>query len=82
MSDRKEKTANDVSTTAVDSQEGTIEPIELEGDDIYIDPVLEKRTLRKFDMYMMPQMMLLQIVSYLDRTNIGMRATNGLRPQD
>lgn len=37
----------------------------------YIDPVLEKKVLRKFDKYLLPQMMLLVLVSYLDRSNIG-----------
>jgi hypothetical protein len=40
-------------------------------EDVYIDPEVERRTIAKFDLYMMPQMMILQIVSYLDRTNIG-----------
>ena len=37
----------------------------------YIDPVLEKRVMRKFDYYVIPQMMLLVILAYLDRSNIG-----------
>lgn len=38
---------------------------------ILIDPVLEKRAISKFDKYMMPQMALLMLIAYLDRTNIG-----------
>jgi hypothetical protein len=37
----------------------------------YIDPVLEKAVLRKFDKWLLPQMMLLMLVSNLDRSNIG-----------
>lgn len=37
-----------------------------------IDPVLEKCAISKFDKYMMPQMALLMLIAYLDRTNIGM----------
>ena len=37
----------------------------------YIDPELEKRVLRKFDVWLLPQMMLLMLVSNLDRSNIG-----------
>lgn len=37
----------------------------------YIDPVLEKKVLRKFDKWLLPQMMLLVMVSFLDRSNIG-----------
>ena len=37
----------------------------------YIDPELEKRTLRKFDLFVLPQMMILILIAYLDRSNIG-----------
>lgn len=39
--------------------------------EIYVDPELEKRTLRKFDIYVLPQFMLLVLIAYLDRSNIG-----------
>lgn len=39
--------------------------------DVYIDPELEKRTLRKFDKWVLPQFMLLVLIAYLDRSNIG-----------
>lgn len=38
---------------------------------IYIDPEKEKGVLRKFDLLALPQFILLVILSYLDRTNIG-----------
>lgn len=37
----------------------------------YIDPVVEKRALRKFDYIMIPQIIILVILAQLDRSNIG-----------
>ena len=39
---------------------------------IYIDPAKESKVVRKFDMFFMPQLVIIMILSYLDRTNIGM----------
>ncbi|CAM1508102.1 Fc.00g049500.m01.CDS01 [Cosmosporella sp. VM-42] len=36
-----------------------------------VDPELEKQALRKFDLFLLPQLALLTILAYLDRTNIG-----------
>lgn len=44
---------------------------EHEQTEIYIDPVLERKITRKFDMWVMPQFILIVILSYLDRSNIG-----------
>jgi hypothetical protein len=41
------------------------------GTEIYIDPVMEKRIIRKFDMLALPQYILIIVLAYLDRTNIG-----------
>lgn len=38
---------------------------------INVDPELEKRSLRKFDIFLLPQLALVTIVAYLDRTNLG-----------
>ncbi|KAI5367271.1 putative major facilitator superfamily, MFS transporter superfamily [Septoria linicola] len=35
------------------------------------DLELEQRTLRKFDLYVLPQFMILVLIAYLDRSNIG-----------
>jgi hypothetical protein len=40
-------------------------------DEIYIDPVAEKALLRKLDMWIVPPVMLLYLLSFLDRVNIG-----------
>lgn len=40
-------------------------------DDVYIDPVAEKALLRKLDMWIVPPVMLLYLLSFLDRVNIG-----------
>lgn len=39
--------------------------------DVYIDPVAEKALLRKLDMWIVPPVMLLYLLSFLDRVNIG-----------
>ena len=36
-----------------------------------VDPELEKQALRRFDMFLLPQLAILTILAYLDRTNIG-----------
>jgi hypothetical protein len=38
---------------------------------IHIDLELEKQTLRKFDIFLLPQLAILVIIAYLDRSNIG-----------
>ncbi len=40
-------------------------------DEIYIDPVMEKRVMSKFDRYMLPQFAVLLLISFLDRSNVG-----------
>lgn len=45
------------------------------------DPVArarEKALVRKLDLYIAPVMMMLQLISYLDRGNIGFAATQGM----
>ncbi|KAK5055421.1 hypothetical protein LTR84_013171 [Exophiala bonariae] len=39
--------------------------------EIELDPVLERKTLRKFDLFLLPQIAILIIIGYLDRTNVG-----------
>jgi MFS family permease len=47
-------------------------PVAVNGEtEIYIDPVMEKRIIRKFDMLALPQYILIIVLAYLDRTNIG-----------
>ncbi|CAI6099459.1 unnamed protein product [Clonostachys chloroleuca] len=36
-----------------------------------VDLEFEKQALKKFDMFLLPQLALLTILAYLDRTNIG-----------
>jgi hypothetical protein len=59
----------------IESKPGSLDP-SLNSDanaaHLEIDPVLERRVMRKFDMFVIPQMMLLVILAYLDRSNIGM----------
>lgn len=66
-----EKTMHDESKT-LPPREGSGSPSPTAGaDDIYIDPQLERSTVAKFDKYVLPQMALLIILAYLDRSNIG-----------
>ncbi|CAI6086878.1 hypothetical protein V2G26_009616 [Clonostachys chloroleuca] len=46
--------------------------------DIYIDEVAEKKLLRKLDMWIVPPVMLLYLLSFLDRVNIGNARLFGL----
>ncbi|KAH8898791.1 MFS general substrate transporter [Thozetella sp. PMI_491] len=41
---------------------------------VYSDLELERRTLRKFDWFVMPQLMLMILINNLDRSNIGVSA--------
>ncbi|KAH7171500.1 major facilitator superfamily domain-containing protein [Dactylonectria macrodidyma] len=38
---------------------------------VFIDPEKERATVRKFDCYVLPQFIIIKILSYLDRINIG-----------
>ena len=40
-------------------------------EEIPIDPAAEKRLLRKLDLMLSPMMVLIFLVAYLDRSNIG-----------
>ncbi|KAK5034538.1 hypothetical protein LTS07_003459 [Exophiala sideris] len=46
--------------------------------DIQLDLQLEKTTLRRFDMFLLPQIAIVIIIGYLDRSNIGNAAVFGL----
>ncbi|CAI6100056.1 unnamed protein product [Clonostachys chloroleuca] len=45
---------------------------------VAVDLDLEKQALKKFDMFLLPQLALLTILTYLDRTNIGNAKVFGL----
>ena len=42
------------------------------GDGLHIEPSAERQALSKFDWVIMPQMSILVLFAYLDRTNIGL----------
>ncbi|KAK6594399.1 major facilitator superfamily transporter [Botrytis cinerea] len=44
----------------------------------HIDPVIEKRLVRKLDKHLVPLVVLLYLLSYLDRSNIGNAKTAGM----
>jgi hypothetical protein len=43
-----------------------------------IDPEVEKRLVRKLDLNIVPLIMVMQMISFLDRSNIGNAKVNGL----
>ncbi|KAH8662420.1 high-affinity nicotinic acid transporter [Xylariales sp. PMI_506] len=49
--------------------------------EIYVDPVIEKRCLRKIDMRIAPIFMALYFLSYLNRANIGNASIAGMTTQ-
>lgn len=38
---------------------------------IHIDPAIQARALRKFDYLVIPQIMIISIIGYIDRSNLG-----------
>lgn len=66
-----EKTVNpDVQDIAQDSEGSS--------DHVYIDPVLEKRVVKKLDMFIVPVFMICYLFSFLDRSNLGNAKIQGL----
>lgn len=53
----------------------------LENDNTFIDPGIEKRVVRKCDLRVVPPTLILFMLSFLDRVNIGNAAIQGL-PED
>jgi hypothetical protein len=51
----------------------------LADDEIYIDPVREKKILHKCDLYMTSLLTLIWIFAYLDRSNIGNAGIAGIQ---
>lgn len=49
--------------------------------EVYVDPILQKRILRKLDTRLAPLFCALYFLSYLDRSNIGNAAIAGLTEQ-
>ena len=52
--------------------------------EFYVDPVAEKKLIRKLDWKLIPWLCLLYLISFLDRTNIGNAKIQGLAspPED
>ncbi len=51
-------------------EEAQHKPVNID-DDIYIDKVTERKLLRKLDLWIVPPVMLLYLLSFLDRVNVG-----------
>ena len=69
MSDNKEV---DIESNSLSASNGEHTNPQLGTSEIFIDPVVLKRVTSKFDKFMMPQMAVLMIIAYLDRSNIGL----------
>jgi hypothetical protein len=69
LPDSKTVIASEKSTTGPDASSDN--NVDASAVDIYIDPELERKVIRKFDRYVLPQFVVLVILGYLDRTNIG-----------
>ena len=75
-----------LSETRVDSKEAALEESSMPLKDTpangsletVIDPVLEKAYVRKLDLNILPMVMFIQLVSFLDRSNIGNAKIYGL----
>lgn len=39
--------------------------------DMQLDPTMEKKILQRFDMFLLPQIAIIIVIGYLDRSNIG-----------
>jgi MFS transporter, ACS family, DAL5 transporter family protein len=64
-----------INMTNEDGEKGSA----VEGYDVYVDPVLEKKVLRRLDKRFAPLFCALYFMAYLDRSNIGNAAVAGLR---
>ena len=63
---------------ATSTSSGTPSPMP---NDLYIDPQIEKRVIRKCDLRVIPPTLILFMLSFLDRVNIGNAVIQGL-PED
>ncbi|MCJ1258782.1 hypothetical protein MMC24_006615 [Lignoscripta atroalba] len=62
----------------VQLRDSSYSPTKLEGGSIDIDHVAEKKLVRKLDLFIVPLVMLLYLLSFLDRVNIGNARLYGL----
>jgi hypothetical protein len=68
------------STASLGVEEIDIDNGQQQQDDFYVDPIAEKRLVRKLDWKLIPWLCLLYLISFLDRTNIGNAAILGIYP--
>lgn len=64
--DQKAEKTEPSTTSVSDVASGTVRDISIE-----LDPALERRTLRKFDKYLLPPLAVILLLAYLDRSNLG-----------
>jgi hypothetical protein len=54
---------------------------DIEGTVLGFDPAFERRTLRKFDKWLLPPLAIILLIAYLDRSNLGMFQMCGCHPR-
>lgn len=74
---RKDSTAKSAASLGVEEIDFDSEQRQ---QDFYIDPVAERRLVRKLDWKLIPWLSLLYLISFLDRTNVGNAAILGTSP--
>lgn len=72
MSNLEDQKTPDIDTNAPDEMHKTQSFNQGYVNEIHLDPMLETQTLRRFDLFLLPQIAILIIIGYLDRTNVGM----------
>lgn len=63
------------------SRPGDLEKYDTAGQEIYIDPALDKAVTRKFDKHIVPWLFGLWLLAFIDRSNIGNARIDGLADQ-
>lgn len=61
----------DTEFSSISASNGQNPDPNLDSNNVFVDPVLEKQITSKFDKFMMPQMAFMIVVASLDRSNIG-----------
>jgi MFS family permease len=58
---------------------GELEKYDTAGDEIQIEPAVDRRITRKFDKHVIPWLFALWLLAFIDRSNIGNARINGLQ---
>ncbi|KAI0871081.1 major facilitator superfamily domain-containing protein [Hypoxylon argillaceum] len=79
MDDIQKTTSTEAEVAAVGSRvDASAEHLRPPSPELHIDPVLERRVVRKIDYHLIPLVMSLYLVAFLDRSNIGNAQVAGM----